>query len=195
MEVCWNASNVIGTFRLKSYQGEYILFRTGSHFEGPVETGHQDLKLLNILLFVFQHPEYQTVWIVCWKSRWKLAELRVKDGPVPFAHALGVRRFDVLFDDDFPSVSTQPSAEESLNFSNFFQIIQLDIASQSARTLSTSIGLSVGTKSRSSSAGQTDPSSSSSVASDSASCAGREPPLLFQGAQLRQYFGKVNKRL
>lgn len=92
-------------------------------------------------------------------------------------------------------MATQPSAEESLNFPDFFQIVKLDVPSHSSSTLSTSIGLSVGAESGTSSAGLADSSGSSTDPSSPSVGAGREPPLLFQGAQLRQYFGKVNKNI
>ena len=43
------------------YGGQnFLLFRAGRHFEWPVETGHEDLELADVLLFVLEHAEHQT---------------------------------------------------------------------------------------------------------------------------------------
>ena len=46
---------------IKMYGGQnFLLFRAGRHFEWPVETGHEDLELADVLLFVLEHAEHQT---------------------------------------------------------------------------------------------------------------------------------------
>jgi len=49
-----------------NYQKNDSLFRAGSHFERTVKAGDQNLELIDILLFVFEHSKYQTANQVKW---------------------------------------------------------------------------------------------------------------------------------
>lgn len=63
--------------------------------------------------------------------------------PVSFAHTLGVRTFDVLFDDLFPSSSAQPSSEETLHFLDLAHLNRvLDVESSRVREYKAVFGLS-----------------------------------------------------
>lgn len=111
--------------------------------------------------------------------------------PVPFAHTLGVWRFDVLLDDDFPPVTAQPSAEESLNFADFLQIVEIDVGRQSGDSLGADAavrtlppGPESDTGRAAESTAESGTSESVESAAESAGSAGRQTPLLFQGAQL-----------
>lgn len=109
--------------------------------------------------------------------------------PVPFAHALGVRGFDVLFDDNFPSVTAKPAAEESLDFADLLQVIELHIAAGSDTTLGSSVGsLTAVSLSDANAANGSDAARRSADPSRSSGRARRQPPLLFECAQLMHIF-------
>ena len=70
------------------------LLGAGGHLERTQEDGDERRQLLDVLLLTLHHPEHDAV---------------------PFAHALGVLRPDVLVDDLLPASATQPAAEKALN--------------------------------------------------------------------------------
>jgi len=55
-----------------NYQKNDSLFRAGSHFERTVKAGDQNLELIDILLFVFEHSKYQTANQVKWGKAKKI---------------------------------------------------------------------------------------------------------------------------
>jgi len=70
------------------------LLGAGGHAERPQEAVHQDGELVHVLRLGLRHAE---------------------DDLVPLPHALGVRRADVVLDDDLPPPPAQPAAHEALH--------------------------------------------------------------------------------
>ena len=70
------------------------LLGAGRHFERAQKAGDEGGELAHVLLLALDHAEHDAV---------------------PFAHALGVLRPDVLVHDLLPTTATQPTAEEALN--------------------------------------------------------------------------------
>lgn len=69
-------------------------FRASSHAEWPEEAVHQDRQLVDILGLSLHH---------------------VKDNLVSLPHALGMRRADVVLNNDLPLPPTQPASHETLD--------------------------------------------------------------------------------
>ena len=101
-----------------------------------------------------------------------------------------MRRFDVLFHDHLPPVAAQPAAEESLDFADLLQIVQLYIPRQSgASTLGSSVrSLAAFFLSDAGPADARSAFGSSDAATSVRAALGarRQPPLLFERAQLRK---------
>jgi hypothetical protein len=49
----------IEEYRVDVLVGAGRILAAGSHLEGPQETRDQDFQLVHVLLFRFNHPEYQ----------------------------------------------------------------------------------------------------------------------------------------
>lgn len=70
------------------------LFRTGRHPQRAQEVVHEDVQLLHVLGFGFQHAE---------------------DNLVPLPHAVSMRGADVILDDGLPLPSAEPTPEKTLD--------------------------------------------------------------------------------
>ena len=74
--------------------GDGRLLGAGGHAERPQEVVDQDVELLDVFGFCFQHAKHHLV---------------------PFPHALSVRRTDVVLDDGFPLPAANPTSQETLD--------------------------------------------------------------------------------
>lgn len=70
------------------------LLGAGSHAQRAQEVVDQDVQLLHVLGLGLQHAEHHLV---------------------PFSHAVGVRRPDVVLDDGLPLAPAQPAPQEALH--------------------------------------------------------------------------------
>ena len=70
------------------------LLGAGGHPQGPQEAVDQDGELVHVLRLRLHHVEHDVV---------------------PLAHALGMRRADVVLHDQLPLPAAQPAPHEALN--------------------------------------------------------------------------------
>lgn len=74
--------------------GDGRFLGAGGHSEWPQEVVDQDVELLDVFGFGFQHAEHHLV---------------------PLSHAFSVGRANVVLDDSFPLPAANPSSQETLD--------------------------------------------------------------------------------
>lgn len=74
--------------------GDGRLLGAGGHAQRPQEVVDQDVELLHVLGLGLQHAEHHLI---------------------PFPHALGVRRPDVVLNDGLPLPAADPASQETLD--------------------------------------------------------------------------------
>lgn len=74
--------------------GDGRFLGAGGHSEWPQEVVDQDVELLDVFGFGFQHAEHHLV---------------------PLSHAFSVGRANVILDDSFPLPAANPSSQETLD--------------------------------------------------------------------------------